>query len=109
MHPRNQSLRRLFMGYYRQAIAEVERGVVIIAEENHAKEMSHGLSACQGVPVVGPSIDRRTFGHLREVYNDRAICSLICFVCAQRRTHTLHRDSAIQRRHLELLKANQTQ
>ena len=109
MHPRNQSLRRFFMGYYRQAIAEVERGVVIIAEENHAKEMSHGLSACQGVPVVGPSIDRRTFGHLREVYNDRAICSLICFVCAQRRTHTLHPNSAIQRRHLELFKANQTQ
>ena len=30
-------------------------------------------------------------------------------VCAQRRTHTLHPNSAIQRRHLELFKANQTQ
>ena len=97
------------MGYYRQAIAEVERGVVVIAEETHAKQMPHGLSACQGVPVVGSSIDRRTFGHLREVYNDTAICSLICFVCAQRRTHTLHLNSAIQRRHLELFKPDHTQ
>ena len=97
------------MGYYRQAIAEVERGVVVIAEENHAKQMPHGLSACQGVPVVGPSIDRRTFQHLREVYNDTAICSLICFVCAQRRTHTLHLNSAIQRRYLELFKPDHTQ
>ena len=97
------------MGYYRQAIAEVERGAVVIAEETHAKQMPHGLSACQGVPVVGSSIDRRTFGHLREVYNDTAICSLICFVCAQRRTHTLHLNSAIQRRHLELFKPDHTQ
>ena len=86
------------MGYYRQAIAEIERGVIVVAEQNGEKETPHGLSACQGVPVVGPSVDRRTFGHLREVYNDKDICSLICFVCAQRRTHTRHPNSAIQRR-----------
>jgi hypothetical protein len=109
MYSNNQRLRNLFMGYYRQGIAEIERGVVVIAEQNGAKEMPHGLSACQGVPIVGPSVDRRTFGHLREVYNDKDICSLICFVCAQRRTHTKHPHSAIQRRHLELFKLNHTE
>jgi len=109
MVPDNQPLRRFFMGYYRQAIAEIERGVVVIAEETHAKELPHGLDACQGVPVVGPSVDRRTFEHLQEVYNDEVICSMICFVCAQRRTHTLHPNSAIKRRHLELFKAEHTQ
>ena len=92
------------MGCHRQAIAEFERGAVIIAEESHAKECKHGhgLSACQGVPVVGPSIDRRTFGHLREVYDDTAIFSLICFVCVQRHIHTVRPNSVIQKRYLEL-------
>ena len=94
----NQLLRSFFMGYYRQAIAEIERGVIFIDEENDVKAMPHGYNVCQGVLVVGPSVDRRTFGHLREVYNDEAIRSMICFVCAQRRTHTLHPNSAIQRR-----------
>ena len=109
MYSYNQPLRHFFMGYYRQAIAEIERGAVLIAEQNHAKEMPHGLSACQGVPIVGPSVDRRTFGHLREVYNDKDICSLICFVCAQRRTHTKHPNSLIQRRYLELFKPDHTE
>ena len=94
METRNQLLRRFFMGYYRQATAEIERGVICIDEENDVKAMPHGYHVCQGVPVVGPSVDRRTFGHLREVYNDDAIRSMICFVCAQRRTHTLHLNSA---------------
>ena len=102
MHRKNGLVRHLFMGYYRQAIAEIERGVILISEENGARETPHGLSACQGVPLVGPSIDRRTFGHLREVYNDKEIFSLTCFVCAQRRTHTKHSNSAIRRRYLEL-------
>ena len=109
MYWRNQPLRNLFMGYYRQAIAEIERGVVVIVEENGAKLLPHGLSACQGVPIVGPSIDRRTFGHPREVYNDTAICSLICFVCAQRRTHTVQPNSAIQRRNLEFFAPEKNQ
>ena len=105
---RNRPVRNLFMGYYRQAIAEIERGVISIAEENGAKVTPHGLSACQGVPLVGPAIDRRTFSHLREVYNDKEIFSLTCFICAQRRTHTKHQHSAIRRRYLELFKANHT-
>ena len=106
--PRNQALRNFFMGYYRQAIAEIERGVVVIAEETCAKSMPHGLSACQGVPIVGASVDRRTFGHLREVYNDKAIFTLTCFICAQRRTHTKHPNSAITRRCLELFTPDHT-
>ena len=109
MHPRNQPLRNFFMGYYRQAIAEIERGVVIIAEENCAKVLPHGTSVCQGVPLVGSSIDRRTFGHLREVYNDKVIFTLTCFVCAQRRTHTKHFNSAIKWRNLELFKPDHTE
>ena len=109
MHRSNQALRNFFMGYYRHAIAEIERCAVIISEQNHGQEMPHGMSACQGVPIVGPSVDRRTFGHLREVYNDNAICSMICFLCAQRRTHTLHPNSAIQRRYLELFDSQKSQ
>ena len=97
------------MGYYRQAIAEIERGVVVIAEETCAKLMPHGLSACQGVPIVGASVDRRTFGHLREVYNDKVIFTLACFICAQRRTHTKHPNSAITRRCLELFTPDHTE
>ena len=110
MSPGNQPLRHLFMGYYRQAIAEIERGAVIIAESNEERESpnGHGPGVCQGIPIVGPSVDRRTFGHLREVYNDEELYALACFVCAQRRTHTKHINSAIQRRHLELFK-DQTQ
>ena len=102
MHPNNAPLRSFFMAYYRQAIAEIERGAVTIAEQNQARELAHGLSACQGVPLVGPSVDRRTFGHLREVYNDKEIYTLVCFVCAQRRTHTNHPNSAIRRRNLDI-------
>ena len=98
----NRPLRDFFMAYYIQAIAEIERGAVTVEEDNAAKETSHGPIASQGVPVVGPSVDRRTFGHLREVYNDTVICTLICFLCAQRRTHTRHPNSAIQRRSLQL-------
>jgi len=109
MYSTNQPLRNLFMGYYRQAIAEIERGVGVIAEENNrVKDTPHGPGVCQGVPIVGPSVDRRTFGHLREVYNDASIYSSICFVCAQRRTHTNHRNSLIQKRHLELFKPDHT-
>ncbi len=107
--PSNRPLRHLFMGYYRQAIAEIERGVVRIAEDSGVKDLPHGAAVCQGVPVVGPSIDRRTFQHLRDVYNDSEIYSLICAVCAQRRTHTKHHNSAIRRRHLELFEPNHTE
>ena len=41
-----------------------------------------------GVPSVGPSVDRRTFGHLAEVYNSDNIRSLICACCAQIHTDT---------------------
>ena len=40
------------------------------------------------MPAVGPSIDRRTFKFVHEVYNNESIYSLICFVCAQRKVHT---------------------
>ena len=35
------------------------------------------------MPDVGVSVDRRTFAHLSDVYNDKKIESLVCFVCAQ--------------------------
>ena len=108
MERENQLLRSFFTGYHRQAIAEIEPGVIVIDEDNDMKSMPHGYNVCQGVPVVGPSLGRRTFGHLPVVYNDEAIRSMICFVCAQRRTHTLHPNSALQRRYLELFKPNQT-
>ena len=42
----------------------------------------------QAMPAIGPSIDRRTFKLLDEVYNDKDVYSLVCFVCGQVHTHT---------------------
>ena len=42
----------------------------------------------QGMPTVGPSIDRRTFKLLSDVCNDKEVYNLVCFVCAQVKTHT---------------------
>ena len=42
----------------------------------------------KAMPAVGLSIDRRTFKLLAEVYNDSEVYSLVCFVCAQVKTHT---------------------
>jgi hypothetical protein len=53
---------KLVWDLYKQALAVLER---------------------RGVPAVGPSVDRRTFEHVVQVYNDEAIKGLICFACAQ--------------------------
>ncbi len=73
----NPCFRRLIMSYYEEAIATKER---------------------QGVPTIGPSIDRRTAGHLREVYQSAKVRSLICFVCAQIHPETPLPGSSIQMR-----------
>ena len=39
------------------------------------------------MPVVGLSIDRRTFKLANEHFNDNRIYSLVCFACAQVKTH----------------------
>ena len=40
----------------------------------------------ENVPLLGPSVDRRTVKHLMEVYNDDAVKCLICFVCGCKKT-----------------------
>lgn len=83
MHPTNA-----LAGYYVQAIAEIARGVVQISiVQGNAVEPENNR-ICESISIVGPSMDRRAFGRRREVYNDSCIHSLICFVCAQRRTQT---------------------
>jgi len=42
----------------------------------------------EGVPTIGVSVDRRTFGHLVEAYNSNKVRSLICVCCAQIHTDT---------------------
>ena len=42
----------------------------------------------QRMPAAGPSIDRRAFKLLSDVYNDEHTHSLVCFVCTQIKTHT---------------------
>ena len=37
----------------------------------------------EGMPIIGPSVDRRTFKLLHQVYNSATVGSLVCFVCAQ--------------------------
>ena len=101
--PFNKPLRKHFFGYYVQAIAEVERCSAQCSQptQNESVDMSqtHDRTS-RGIPIVGPSIDRRTFAHLREVYNSHSIRALICFVCAQRRTQTMHPNSNSKRRSL---------
>ena len=53
------------MGYYCEAISEIE---------------------CGSVPLLGPSVDRRSFQHVAEVYNDESVQCLVCFVCACKKT-----------------------
>ena len=52
-------------GYYCQAIAEIER---------------------EQMPLIGPSVDRRTFQHVTELYNDAKVKCLVCLVCACKKT-----------------------
>ena len=40
------------------------------------------------MPAVGPSIDRRQFGHLQQFASSARVHSLICFICAQIKTDT---------------------
>ena len=45
------------------------------------------------MPRHGPSIDRRTFQHVREVYDSERVMNLVCFACGQQKTHadlTIH-------------------
>ena len=37
----------------------------------------------EGVPAVGPAVDRRAFDATLAVYNDQSIQSLICMCCAR--------------------------
>jgi hypothetical protein len=54
------------MAYYVAAIAERER---------------------ENMPLIGPSIDRRVFKLVQRACNSDAVQSLMCFVCAQVKTH----------------------
>ena len=54
-----------YMDYYEEAIKVVAR---------------------RGMPSVGLSVDRRTLQHVREVYHDDAIKTLICSLCATKQT-----------------------
>ena len=61
--------RRDVMAYYCAAVAERER---------------------ERMPLIGPSVDRRTLALLQRVYNSDAIKSLVCFVRGQ--IHTYMKD-----------------
>ena len=99
-HPNNLPLQRHFFGYYVQAIAEVERCSVLCGQDEEREEETEGsqqrAKTSQGIPIVGPSIDRRTFGHLREVYNSQSIRALICFQGYRRSVK--HRASSVEPR-----------
>ena len=64
------------MAYYCAAVAERER---------------------ERMPLIGPSIDRRTLALLQRVHNSDTIKSLVCFVCGQIRTYMKH-----ERHHWEI-------
>jgi len=60
------------MAYYCAAIAEQER---------------------ENMPLIGPSIDRRVFKWLQRACSSETVQSLICFVCAQVKTHVASHTS----------------
>ena len=66
-----------------------------ILEESEIKHLAwdlykQGIAILQRqiVPIVGPSVDRRTIDQLAQVYNNKRIRSLICFCCAQIKVDT---------------------
>ena len=59
----------------------------------HDSEMDFYVAAIEmkereHMPAVGPSIDRRQFGHLQQFASSARVHSLICFICAQIKTDT---------------------
>jgi len=47
------------------------------------------------IPLVGPSVDRRSIGLLTKDYNNKSVRSLICFVCGQIKPQTPGPNSLI--------------
>ena len=41
----------------------------------------------EGMPLIGPCVDRRTLALLGRAYNSSSVQSLMCFVCDQIKTH----------------------
>ena len=52
-----------FLDYYEEACKEQDR---------------------RGIPHTGASLDRRILAHLREVYTDEKVMTLVCTVCAEK-------------------------
>jgi hypothetical protein len=52
-----------------------------------------------GIPVYGPSIQRRIIEYTQQVYNDSMIRALICCLCARIQVDTGRRTSDIEFQH----------
>jgi hypothetical protein len=63
------------MDHYQQAISTLER---------------------EGIPLIGPSVDRRALNLLTQTYNDENVRALACFVCGQKHVATPGANSAIE-------------
>ena len=44
------------------------------------------------MPKIGLSVDRRVLAHLREVYRDEAVQTLICIACAEKNMYLRGHD-----------------
>ena len=71
----------------REHLAEMHLG-----DANNAHYMAYYCAGIRvqerkSMPTVGVSIDRRTFKLLADVYNSRNCFTLICAICAQKKTH----------------------
>ena len=71
----------------REHLAEMHLG-----EANNAHYMAYYCAGIRvqerkSMPAVGVSIDRRAFKLLADVYNSRSCFTLICAICAQKKTH----------------------
>ena len=101
-HPWDQELRGQVLEEHGCKITEICKSVLPdeVSAQSRWDFCKEAIAVIErsGVPIVGPSVDRRCVDHLVQVYNDRKIRSLICFCCAQVKTDTGQHRSPIEER-----------
>ena len=91
-HPWDQELREHVLTQHTDAVSAVvgELLAPLDLEDKRWDLYKEAIAVLErrGVPVVGPSVDRRATDHLVQMYNDQRVKSLICFACAQIKVDT---------------------
>ena len=99
-HPWDQELRTHVLDAHADGIAEAGKGIEAEMTTEHVLwdvyREAIAVIERRGIPVVGPSVDRRATDHLVQRFNDQRIKGLVCFCCAQVKPDTGGCRSAIE-------------